>query len=192
MRAIRTTFLSMNASDATFTCSTPASDPAEPFPAFTVAPARRLGQLHTVRENVTNTPNGSISNTATIASITSDPETSNNSSTRRRNHRHRSRLRRLSIDAVNGVSTASAGATMSVQVAIANKGPSTAHHVQLVNAVPRTPRSHRSTSRILLATSHAPAGCRGHWKHHCSALSFDQRSASDQPFSHSHSASTTP
>jgi uncharacterized repeat protein (TIGR01451 family) len=133
-----TTFISLDASDGTFTCNAPAvgsggtvtctsaSMPVEGTVRFTVSV-----------KTSPSAPNGSIINTATITSPTPDPDTSDNSSSVSTGIVGSSTASAdLSIDSMDRALSASAGATTSFQIVISNKGPSAANHVQLTDAVP--------------------------------------------------------
>ena len=179
-----TAFVSLSASDAMFTCTAPAvgsggsvtctaaSFPLQGSVSFTLAVKTSL-----------SAPSGSITNTATITSATPDPNTSDNSSTVTTGIAGATTASAdLSVDSMSGSSTAASGATMSFQVVIANKGPSTAHHVQLVDAVP----ANATFAAVSVAdpvgafTCTAPSvGTSGNIV--CTAPSFDQRVAADQP-----------
>jgi conserved repeat domain/conserved repeat domain/conserved repeat domain len=179
-----TTFVSMSASDATFTCTTPAVGSGGTVTC--TAPAFALeGSVNFTLSVKTSAaaPSGLLTNTATITSAAPDPNTSDNSSTVTTGIAGSvTASADLSIESMSGSPAASSGATMSFQVVIANKGPSTAHHVQLIDAVP----ANATFAAISVAdplgefTCTTPAvGTSGNVT--CSAPSFDQRVAGDQP-----------
>jgi len=133
-----TTFVSLDASDGTFTCSTPSVGSG----GTVTCSAATMPVEGTVRftlsvKTSSAAPSGSITNTATITSPTLDPDTSNNSSSVSTGIVGSSAASAdLSIDSMDRATAVSAGATASFQVVISNKGPSTANHPRLTNAVP--------------------------------------------------------
>jgi uncharacterized repeat protein (TIGR01451 family) len=133
-----TTFVSLDASDGTFTCATPAVGSG----GTVTCTAASMPVEGTVRFTVSvktspSAPSGSIINTATITSPTPDPNTSDNSSSVSTGIVGSSTASAdLSIDSMDRAISASAGATTSFQVVISNKGPSTVNHAKLTNAVP--------------------------------------------------------
>jgi uncharacterized repeat protein (TIGR01451 family) len=133
-----TTFVSLDASDGTFTCNTPAVGSG----GTVTCTAATMPVENTVRftlsvKTSSSAPSGSITNTATITSTTPDPNTSDNSSSVSTGIVGSSTTSAdLSIDSMDRAASASAGATASFQVVISNKGPSTANHPTLTNAVP--------------------------------------------------------
>lgn len=179
-----TAFVSLAANDPTFTCSTPAvgSGGTVSCTAATFPVEGSVSFTLSVKTSP-NAPSGSISNTATIASATPDPNTSDNSSTVATGIAGLTTTSAdISVDSMTGSSTVGSGTTMSFQVVIANKGPSTAHHVQLVDAVP----ANATFSAIGVAdplgvfTCTTPStGTSGNIV--CTAPSFDQRLAGDRP-----------
>lgn len=181
---VGTTFVSLNATDATFTCNSPAAGSGGTV-TCTAATFVVEGSVSFTLSMKTSpgAPNGSITNTATITSATPDPNTSDNSSTVTTGIiGNVAASSDLSIDSMSGSSTASSGTTISFQVVIANKGPSSAHHVQFVDAVP----ANASFAAISVAdplgvfTCTTPSvGTSGNIV--CTAPSFDQRVAGDQP-----------
>jgi uncharacterized repeat protein (TIGR01451 family) len=133
-----TTFVSLDASDGTFTCATPAvgSGGTVTCTAATM-PVEGTVRFTLSLKTSASAPSGSIINTATITSPTPDPNTSDNSSSVSTGIVGTSTASAdLSIDSMDRAASVSAGATASFQVVISNKGPSTANHVQLTNAVP--------------------------------------------------------
>jgi uncharacterized repeat protein (TIGR01451 family) len=133
-----TTFVSLAATTAVFTCSTPAvgSGGTVMCTAPTLPNQGDTNFTLTVKTSA-SAPNGMINNTATIASATSDPNASDDSSTVTTGIAAIvTAFADLSIDSMAGSSNVNSGGTMSVQVTVSNRGPSTAHHVQFVNAVP--------------------------------------------------------
>ncbi len=133
-----TTFVSLDASDGTFNCNTPAAGSG----GTVTCTAATMPVEGTVRftlsvKTSSAAPSGSITNTATITSPTPDPNTSDNSSSASTGIVGSSTASAdLSIDSMDRATAVSAGATASFQVAISNKGPSTANHPRLTNAVP--------------------------------------------------------
>ncbi|HEX3070701.1 MAG TPA: Calx-beta domain-containing protein [Thermoanaerobaculia bacterium] len=133
-----TTFVSLDSSDPTFTCSTPAVGSAGTV-TCTAATMPVEGTVRFILSVKTSSaaPSGSITNTATITSPTPDPDTSDNSSSASTGIAGSSAASAdLAIDSMERALSASAGSTASFQVVISNKGPSTANHPTLTNAVP--------------------------------------------------------
>jgi len=133
-----TTFVSLTASSAIFNCTTPAAGAGG---SVSCTAATFMNQDETTFTLSVKTspgaPSGMISNTATISSSTPDGDMTNNSSTMTTGISGASTASAdLSIEAMFGSATVTPGTTMSFRVPIANKGPSTAHHVQLLDAVP--------------------------------------------------------
>jgi uncharacterized repeat protein (TIGR01451 family) len=179
-----TTFVSFANPSGTFTCSTPSVGTGGTITCTTPSLADQQEASFTITVKTSpGAPSGSISNTATVTSATNDPVTSNNSFTVSTGIAATSAASAdLSIDSVFGSPNVAAGATMSVHLLIANKGPSTAHHVQVVTAVP-------ANTTFLSASVADPLGAfvcgtpsvgtAGNIT--CSAPEFDPRSSSDQP-----------
>jgi uncharacterized repeat protein (TIGR01451 family) len=179
-----TTFVGINISSSLFTCTTPAVGASGTVSCTAPAFDDESETSFTISVKTSSfASSGSISNTATITSATSDPDTSNNSSTATTGIvPNLTATSDLSIDSMNGSTTAAAGATMSIQVVIANKGPSSAHHVQLVDAVPANATFVAETisDPIGAFTCTTPAvGTTGNIT--CAAATVDQRSSSEQP-----------
>jgi uncharacterized repeat protein (TIGR01451 family) len=178
-----TTFVSLGISTSIFNCSTPSAGAAG---TVTCTAATFQDQAETSFTLAVRTspgaPSGSISNTATITSSTPDPNTSDNSSTATTGIVAGSTASAdLSIDSMSGSSAVSAGATISFQVSIANRGPSTAHHVQLIDAVPAnaTFAAVSVADPLGVFTCATPAvGTSGSIT--CSAPTLDARISSDQ------------
>jgi uncharacterized repeat protein (TIGR01451 family) len=179
-----TTFVALHTSSALFNCTTPATGAGG---TVTCTAATFDFEAETsLTISVKTSPgaaSGSISNTATITSATPDPDTSNNSSTAATGIAAISAASAdLSIDSILGSSSAASGATFSLQIVASNKGPSTAHHVQLTDAVPANATFLSATVLDPLGafTCATPAvGTAGTIT--CSASTLDVRSASDQP-----------
>jgi uncharacterized repeat protein (TIGR01451 family) len=179
-----TTFLSLSTSDGPFTCSKPAVGSGGTV-ACSAAAMEVEGTVSfrlSVKTSAT-APSGSITNTATIASPTPDPNTSDNSSSVSTGIAGASSTSAdLSIESMDRALAVSSGATASFRVVIANKGPSTAHHPKLTNAVP-------ANTTFLAVTVSDPigdfqcttpaVGTSGNII--CTAPSFDVRGSSDQP-----------
>jgi uncharacterized repeat protein (TIGR01451 family) len=179
-----TTFVGINISSSLFTCTAPAAGTAGTVSCTAPAFDDEAETSFTISVKTSPfAPSGIISNTATITSATADPDTSNNSSTWTTGIAATSTATAdLSIDSMTGSTNAAAGATMSFQVVIANKGPSSAHQVQLVDAVPA------NTTFVAAAVSDpvgaftctAPAvGTTGDIT--CTTATFDQRSSGERP-----------
>lgn len=179
-----TTFVSLNKSDGPFTCTTPAvgSGGTVACSAGTMDVEGTVSFTLSVKTSA-GAPNGSITNTATITSATPDPNTSDNSSSVSTGIAGASSASAdLSVETMDRPTAASSGGTVSFQIGIANKGPSTAHHPKLTNAVPA------NTTFLAVNVSDpigdfqctTPAvGATGNIV--CTAPSFDVRSSSDQP-----------
>jgi|GEM_PF-733468 len=179
-----TTFLSLNASTSLFSCTTPAVGAGGTITC--TASAFDVESETSFTISVKTSPSassGQISNTATITSTTPDPNTSDNSSTALTGIDAASTASAdLSIDSILGSTSAASGSTFSFQIVASNKGPSTAHHVQLTDAVPANATFVSATVSDPLGafTCVTPAvGTNGTIT--CSALTLDIRSASDQP-----------
>jgi len=179
-----TTFVALNASTTLFNCTTPSVGNTGTISCTAAAFEDESETSFTI--SVKTSPgasSGQISNTATITSGTSDPDTSNNSSTATTGiSAISSASADLSIDSMLGSSSAASGSTFSFQVVISNKGPSTAHHVQFTDNVPANATFVAVTvsDPIGSFTCVTPAvGTSGTIS--CTASSLDLRSASDQP-----------
>jgi len=133
-----TTFVSLTASTAVFTCSTPAVGAGGTVSCTTATFANQADTNFTLSVKTSSSaPSGTVSNTATITSSTSDPNASDNSSTVNTGiSAIVTASADLSVDSMSGSSSVTSGTTVSFQVVISNKGPNTAHHVQLADAVP--------------------------------------------------------
>ncbi|MEA2164070.1 MAG: hypothetical protein QOK37_2197 [Thermoanaerobaculia bacterium] len=179
-----TTFISLNVSDGPFTCSTPAagSGGTVSCSATTMEVEGTVSFTLSVKTSA-SAPSGLITNTATISSATPDPSPSDNTSSVSTGIAGASSASSdLSIESMDRALAASAGATASFQVSIANKGPSTAHHPKLTNAVP-------ANSTFLAVNVSDPlgefqcttpaVGTTGNIV--CTAPAFDVRSNGDQP-----------
>ncbi|MGA8806743.1 MAG: Calx-beta domain-containing protein [Thermoanaerobaculia bacterium] len=179
-----TTFLALNASTTLFSCTTPAVGSGGTVSCTTAAFEDESETTFTISVKTSpSAPSGQISNTATITSATSDPDTSNNSSTAITGiDAISSASADLSIDSMLGSTGAASGSTFSFQVAISNKGPSTAHHVQFTENV-------HANATFVSATVSDPIGAfpcvtpavGASGTITCTASSLDLRSASDQP-----------
>jgi uncharacterized repeat protein (TIGR01451 family) len=179
-----TTFVALHASSTLFNCTTPAvgSGGTVTCTAATFDFESETSFTISVKTSP-SAPSGSISNTATITSATPDPDTSNNSSTATTGIAATSTASAdVSIDSVLGSTNAASGSTFSFQVVASNKGPSTAHHVQITDAVPANATfvSAAISDPIAAFTCTTPAvGTSGTIT--CTASSLELRSASDQP-----------
>jgi uncharacterized repeat protein (TIGR01451 family) len=133
-----TTFVSLDASDDTFTCNTPAVGSGGTVTCTAVTmPVEGTVRFTLSVKTSSSAPSGSIINTATITSATPDPNTSDNSSSVSTGIVGTSTASAdLSIDSMERAASASAGTTASFQIVVSNKGPSTANHPTLTNAVP--------------------------------------------------------
>lgn len=179
-----TTFLSLNASTTLFTCTTPSVGSGGTVTCTVSAFEGESETSFTISVRTSpSAPSGIISNTATISSATADPNTSNNSSTATTGINATSTASAdLSIDSMLGSTSAASGSTFSFQVVASNKGLSTAHHVQITDAVPANATfvSASVSDPLGSFTCATPAvGTGGNIV--CSALTLDVRSASDQP-----------
>src|SRR3954452_12145811 len=179
-----TTFVALHASSTLFNCTTPSvgSGGTVTCTAATFDVESETSFTISVKTSP-SAPSGSISNTATITSATPDPDTSNNSSTAMTGIAATSTASAdLSIDSVLGSTNAASGSTFSFQVVASNKGPSTAHHVQITDAVPANATfiSAAISDPVGAFTCTTPAvGTSGTIT--CSALTLDLRPSSDQP-----------
>ncbi len=178
-----TTFVSIDASDGTFTCNPPAAGSG----GTVTCSAATMPVEGTVRftlsvKTSSAAPSGSIVNTATITSPTPDPNTSDNSSSASTGIVGSSAASAdLSIDSMDRATAVSAGATASFQVAISNKGPSTANHPRLTNAVPANTTFLSASVADPIGDFHCTtpaAGTTGNIV--CTAPTFDVRGG-DQP-----------
>jgi len=179
-----TTFLSLNASTTLFSCTTPAVGTGGTVTCTVSAFEEESETSFTISVRTSpSAPSGIISNTATIGSATPDPNTSDNSSTATTGiNATATASADLSIDSVLGSTSAASGSTFSFQVVASNKGPSTAHHVQITDAVPANATFVSATvSDPLGAFSCATPAVGTGGNITCSALTLDVRSASDQP-----------
>jgi uncharacterized repeat protein (TIGR01451 family) len=179
-----TTFVALTASTTLFTCTTPPAGSGGTVSCTAAAFEDESETSFTISVKTSpNAPSGQISNTATITSATSDPDTSNNSSTFITGIDATSTASAdLSIDSVLGSTSAASGSTFSFQVVASNKGPSTAHHVQLTDNVPANATFVSATisDPVAAFTCSTPSvGTSGTIT--CTALSLDLRGASDQP-----------
>jgi len=179
-----TTFVSLSASSSIFNCNTPPVGAAGTVTCTAAAFQHQAETSFTLAVKTSpSAPSGSISNTATIAASTSDPNLSDNSSSATTGIVAGSTASAdLSIESMSGTSNVGSGSTFSFQVSIANKGPSTAHHVQLVDAVPANATFVSATVLDPLAvfTCATPAaGTSGNIS--CTASTFDPRTPNDQP-----------
>jgi uncharacterized repeat protein (TIGR01451 family) len=179
-----TTFVSLTASTGLFICTMPPVGQGGTVRCTTSTLANQADTSFTLTvKTAPNSPPGSISNTATITSSTTDGNLSDNSSTVTTGIAPTPLASTdLSIESMLGSSRVTPGATMSFQIVIANRGLATAHNVQLVDAVPlnATFVSATVTDPLGAFTCATPAvGTGGNIT--CMATSFDQRVDSDQP-----------
>ncbi|HXA15542.1 MAG TPA: Calx-beta domain-containing protein [Thermoanaerobaculia bacterium] len=179
-----TTFVSLTASTSTFTCGTPAVGAAGTVTCTAATLANQADTNFTLSVKTSpSAPSGTISNTATVTATTSDPNTSDNSSTVTTGIAAMvTASPDLSVESMLGSSGVAAGTTVSFRVVIANRGPFTAHHVQLLDAVPANATFEAASVSDPQATftCTTPAvGTGGNIT--CSATTFDQRTSSDQP-----------
>lgn len=178
-----TTFVSLDASDGTFNCNAPTagSSGTVTCTAATMPVEGTVRFTLSVKTSAT-APSGSITNTATITSPTPDPNTSDNSSSASTGIVGSSAASAdLSIDSMDRATAVSAGTTASFQVVISNKGPSTANHPKLTNAVPANTTFLSATVADPIGDFHCTTpsvGTTGDIV--CTALKFDVR-GSDQP-----------
>jgi uncharacterized repeat protein (TIGR01451 family) len=179
-----TTFVALNASTTLFNCTTPSVGAAGTVTCTAAAFEDESETSFTISVKTSpSAPSGQISNTATVTSGTTDPDTTNNSSTATTGIAAISSASAdLSIDSMFGSTGAASGSTFSFQVVISNKGPSTAHHVQLTDNVP-------ANATFVSATVSDPIGAfpcvtpavGTSGTITCTVSSLDLRSASDQP-----------
>jgi len=179
-----TTFVSLDVSTSIFNCNTPAVGAAGTVTCTAPLFQNQSETSFTLAVKTSpGAPSGSISNTATITSSTPDPSTSDNSSTAITGIVAGSTASAdLSIESMSGTSSVNPGSTMSFQVSVTNQGPSTAHHVQLVDAVPANATFVSATIADPLAvfTCTTPAvGTSGNIT--CTAATLDSRISSEQP-----------
>jgi uncharacterized repeat protein (TIGR01451 family) len=179
-----TTFVSLNATTPLFTCTAPPAGSGGTVTCTAAAFENEAETSFTIRVKTSpSAPSASISNTATITSATADPDTSNNASTATTGIAATSTASAdLSVDAIFGSSSAASGSTFSFQVVASNRGPSTAHHVQLTDDVPANATFLSATMLDPLEafTCATPAvGTAG--KITCSASTLEVGTASDQP-----------
>jgi len=179
-----TTFVALNASTTLFNCTTPSVGFGGTVTCIAEAFEDESETSFTISVKTSpGAPSSQISNTATVTSGTSDPDTTNNSSTATTGIvAVSSASADLSIDSMLGSTGAASGSTFSFQVVISNKGPSTAHHVQLTDNVPANATFVSATvsDPIGSFTCATPAvGTSGPIT--CTASSLDLRGAGDQP-----------
>ena len=179
-----TTFVALNASTALFNCTTPSAGTTGTVSCTAAAFEDEAETTFTISVKTSpSASSGQISNTATITSATSDPDTSNNSSTAITGiDAISSASADVSIDSVLGSTSAASGSTFSFQVVASNKGPSAAHHLQLIDNVPANATFVSATifDPIAAFSCVTPAvGTSGPIT--CTASTLDLRSASDQP-----------
>src|SRR4051812_16353015 len=179
-----TTFVALSASSLLFNCTTPAVGSSGTVSCTAATFDFEAETSFTISVKTSpSAPSGIISNTATITSATPDPSTSDNSSTATTGIMAASTASAdVSIDSVLGSTNAASGSTFSFHVVASNKGPSTAHHVQIADAVPANATFVSATvsDPIAAFTCTTPAvGTSGTIT--CSALTFDQRASSDLP-----------
>ena len=179
-----TTFVSLTASTSTFTCSTPAVGAAGTVTCTAATLADQADTNFTLSVKTSpSAASGTISNTATITSAISDPNPSDNSSTATTGIAATTTASAdLSVESMLGSSGVAAGTTVSFRIVIANKGPFTAHHVQLFDPVPANATFVAASVADPLAafTCTTPAAGTG-GNITCSAITFDPRTSSDQP-----------
>jgi len=179
-----TTFVSLNASSSLFNCTTPSAGSGGTITCTAATFEFEAETSFTISVKTSpNASSGQISNTATITSSTPDPDTTNNSSTAITGIVATSNASAdVSIDSMLGSTSAASGSTFSFQVVASNKGPSTAHHVQITDAVPANATFVSASVADPLAafTCITPAvGTGGNIV--CAAPALDIRSVSDQP-----------
>jgi uncharacterized repeat protein (TIGR01451 family) len=179
-----TTFVALNASTTLFNCTTPSVGATGTVTCTAAAFEDESETSFTISVKTSpGAPSGQISNTATVTSGTTDPDTTNNSSTATTGIAAISSASAdLSIDSMLGSTGAASGSTFSFQVGISNKGPSTAHHVQLTDNVPANATFVSATvsDPIGAFTCATPAAGTG-GTITCTASSLELRNASDQP-----------
>lgn len=179
-----TTFVSLSASSTNFTCNMPAVGAGGTVTCTATTFANQADTNFTLTVKTSpGAPSGSIRNTATINSSTADPNPSDNSSGVTTGITGNAPgVADLSIESMNGSATVNAGATMSFRVVIANKGPSAAHHVQLVNAVPANATFvSASVADSLGEFSCATPLVAATGNITCTVPTLDQRASADQP-----------
>jgi len=179
-----TTFVSFTASTALFTCSTPPVGAGGTVSCTAATLENQADTTFTLSVKTSQSaPSGTITNTATITSSTPDSNTSDNSSSVTTGIAGNvAASADLSIESHLGAPSVASGTTVTFRVGIANKGPNTAHHVQLVDAVPANATFAAVTVDAPLDsfTCTTPAvGTSGNIT--CTATTLDQRSSSDQP-----------
>jgi uncharacterized repeat protein (TIGR01451 family) len=179
-----TTFVSIGATTSTFNCSTPAVGTGGTVQC-TAATFPNQGETSftlTVKTSA-GAPTGSIINTATIGSPAADPNGSDNSSSISTGlETVTTTSADLAVESLTASASASAGSTVSFRAVIANHGPSTAHHVQLVDAVPANATFVAATVQDPLGvfTCTTPAvGTSGNIV--CTVPAFDPTTSNDQP-----------
>ena len=178
-----TTFVSLTASTATFTCTTPSVGAGGTVSCTAVTFANQADTSFTLSVKTSpNASSGSITNTATITSPTPDPNTPDNSSSVTTGlSAIVASAADLSIESMLGSSNVSSGTTFSFQVVIANKGPNTAHNAHLVDAVPANATFVTATvadpTGAFTCTTPA-AGTSGNIS--CTAAAFEPVSGSDK------------
>ena len=179
-----TTFVSLTVSDGPFTCSTPpvGSGGTVACSALTMEPEGTVIFTLSVKTSA-SAPSGSITNTATISSATPDPNPSDNSSSVVTGIAGSSSASAdLSVESMDRSFAVGSGATASFRVVIANKGPSTANHPKLTNAVPANMTFLSADVSDPIGEFHCttPAvGTSGNIV--CTAPAFDLRASGDQP-----------
>jgi uncharacterized repeat protein (TIGR01451 family) len=179
-----TTFVSLTASTTLFTCSTPPVGAGGTVSCTAATFAVETDTTFTLSVKTSpSAPSGTITNTATVTSSTPEANTSDNSSSVTTGIAGNvAPSADLSIESLLGTAGVTAGTTVTFRVGIANKGPLTAHHLQLVDAVPAnaTFAAVSVDDPLDSFTCTTPAvGTSGNIT--CSATTFDQRSSSDQP-----------
>jgi uncharacterized repeat protein (TIGR01451 family) len=178
-----TTFVSFTASTALFTCTTPAVGAGGTVNCTAATFENQADTTFTLSVKTSpGAPSGTITNTATIMSSTPDSNASDNSSSVTTGIAGNvAPSADLSIESLLGAPSVASGTTVSFRVGIANKGPFTAHHAQLVDAVPAnaTFAAVSVDDPLESFTCGTPAvGTSGNIT--CSATTFDQRSINDQ------------
>ena len=133
-----TTFVSLSANTGLFLCTAPAVGQGGTVQCTASAMVNQADTNFTITVKTNpNSPAGSITNAATISSSTTEGDPSDNSSSVTTGITPTQLAStNLSIKSMLGSSKVTPGATMSFQMVIGNDGPSTAHHVQFVDAVP--------------------------------------------------------
>jgi uncharacterized repeat protein (TIGR01451 family) len=179
-----TTFVSVTASDGPFTCSTPAVGAGGTVTCSAAAMEPEGTVFFTLSLKTSpSAPTGSITNTATISSATPELNPSDNSSSVSTGIAGSSSASAdLSIESMDRALAVISGATASFRVVIANKGPSTANHPKLTNAVPANTTFLSADVSDPIGEFHCTtpaAGATGNIV--CTAPSLDLRAGGDQP-----------